>query len=132
MTYLHGLVMAVLLVLGIVFIPQFLTTGRVEQYQYDNVRVQRNLVDRRLEPIEVVIGNLGDRVRDSESRINIQLRETDRVTRDLEDLMFIANPREMMQFTKDRAAQAHKELGINVNQTANPIINVSPHTTITK
>lgn len=132
MTYLHGLVMAVLLVLGIVFIPQFMTTGRVEQYQYDNVRAQKELVDRSLVPIKIDIGNLEGRVSESESRVNVQLQETDRVTRKLEDLMFKADSREMMQLVKDRAAQAHKELGVSIQQIANPVINVSPHTTIIK
>lgn len=119
MTYLHGLVMATLLVLGIVFIPQFITTGRVEQYQYDNIRVQKNLVDRSLIPIETDIVQLKDRVEISESKINAQLRETDRVTRKLEDLMYQASPQDMARMLRERSGQS-------INQTASPTINVSP------
>ncbi|MDQ0739667.1 hypothetical protein [Pseudomonas sp. W4I3] len=126
MTYLHGLLMATLLVLGIVFIPQFITTGRVERYQFDNVRVQKELVDRGLVPINEDIGKLETRVWESESRINIQLQETDRVTRKLEDLMFRADSKKMMQLVRDRAAESHKNVGVNVHQTASPVINVSP------
>jgi len=132
MTYLHGLVIATLLVFGIVFIPQFITTGRIEQYQYDNIRVQKELVDRGLVPINKDIGNLEARVWESESRINIQLQETDRVTRELEDLMFRADSKEMMQLVRDRATAARKDLGVSIQQTASPVINVSPHTTIIK
>jgi len=126
MTYLHGLIMAALLVLGIVFIPQFLTTGRVEQYQFDNIRVQKELVDRGLIPINKDIANLEARVWESETRINTQLQETGRVTRRLEDLMYRAGSKEMIQLVRDRAAEAHRNIGVNVQQTANPIFNVSP------
>ncbi len=126
MTYLHGLIMAALLVLGIVFIPQFLTTGRVEQYQFDNIRVQKELVDRGLIPINKDIANLEARVWESETRINTQLQETDRVTSRLEDLMYRAGSKEMIQLVRNRAAEAHRNIGVNVQQAASPIINVSP------
>jgi hypothetical protein len=126
MTYLHGLIMAAFLVLGVVFIPQFLTTGRVEQYQFDNIRVQKELVDRGLIPLNKDIANLEARVWESETRINTQLQETDRVTRRLEDLMYRAGSKEMIQLVRDRAAEAHRNIGVNVQQTASPIINASP------
>lgn len=126
MTYLHGLIMATLLVLGIVFIPQFITTGRVEQYQFDNITVQKELVDKSLMPIKTDIAGLRIRTSESEARINLQLEETDRVTRKLEDLMFKADSKEMMKLVRDRAAEAHRNIGVNVQQTANPFINVSP------
>lgn len=126
MTYLHGLIMATLLVLGIVFIPQFITTGRVEQYQFDNITVQKELVDKSLMPIKTDIAGLRIRTSESEARINLQLEETDRVTRKLEDLMFKADSKEMMKLVRDRAAEAHRNIGVNVQQTANPIINMSP------
>lgn len=126
MTYLHGLIMATLLFLGIVFIPQFITTGRVEQYQFDNIRVQKELVDRGLIPINKDIARLEARVWESEIRINTQLQETDRVTRRLEDLMYRAGSKEMIRLVRDRAAEAHGNNGVNIQQTASPIINVSP------
>ena len=126
MTYLHGLIMATLLVLGIFFVPQFVMTARVERYQYDNIRVQKELVDKGLVPINRDIANLETQIWDAESRINIQLQETGRVTRKLEDLMFKADSREMMKLVRDRAAEAHKNSGVNVQQTTSPIINVSP------
>lgn len=126
MTYLHGLVMATLIVLGIVFIPQFMTTGRMEQYQYDNITVQKELVDKSLVPVKTDIGNLKIKTEESEARVNLQLQETDRVTRKLEDLMFKADSKEMMKLVRARAAEAHQGFEVNVQQTASPVINVSP------
>lgn len=129
MTYLHGIIMASLLVLGIVFIPQFMTSGRVEHYQYSNIQRQKDLVDKRVAPVEDEVHSLQNRVSDSEGRINMQIKDSQLTNKKLESLMFEADPHTMMKLARDTAEIERRKLEdqlSKVQQTASPIINVSP------
>ncbi|MEE4224807.1 hypothetical protein [Pseudomonas viridiflava] len=118
LTTFHGLIAGIVLGIGIFLVPPFVIATRVEQYQYDNVKVQREIVDKRVAPVEQAVRDLDDRVQDSEVRINAQLADSNRTRKKLEELMYRADP-EVLK------ALARQDLG-GVHQTASPTINVSP------
>ncbi|MEE4232332.1 hypothetical protein V2I85_12220 [Pseudomonas viridiflava] len=118
LTTFHGLIAGIVLGVGIFLVPPFVIATRVEQYQYDNVKVQREIVDKRVAPVEQAVRDLDDRVQDSEVRINAQLADSNRTRKKLEELMYRADPEALK-------ALARQDLG-GVHQTASPTINVSP------
>ncbi|QVI88013.1 hypothetical protein [Pseudomonas viridiflava] len=118
LTTFHGLIAGIVLGVGIFLIPPFVIATRVEQYQYDNVKVQREIVDKRVAPVEQAVRDLDDRVQDSEVRINAQLADSNRTRKKLEELMYRADPEALK-------ALVRQDLG-GVHQTASPTINVSP------
>ncbi|WP_122408421.1 hypothetical protein [Pseudomonas viridiflava] len=118
LTTFHGLIAGIVLGIGIFLVPPFVIATRVEQYQYDNVKVQREIVDKRVAPVEQAVRDLDDRVQDSEVRINAQLADSNRTRKKLEELMYRADPEALK-------ALARQDLG-GVHQTASPTINVSP------
>lgn len=94
-------------------------SSTTKEYQYNNLRRQKDLVEKRVGPIELDVKDLSNRVAESEIKINAQLIDSRRTQLDLEHLMYKADPEALR-------AMARRDVG-GIHQTASPTINVSPN-----
>lgn len=128
-TRLQMLIIGVMMGIAATAAPIYFT-GKVKEYEYDNMRVQKDIVEKRVASVEDNVYKLKLRVEDSEFKINAQAAFTDHASKKLERLMYEANPRAMSKYAQSEAdeaqAKAEKAREVNVTQTANPIINVNP------
>jgi hypothetical protein len=104
--------------------------GRVKEYEYDNIRVQKDIVERRVNTVEDDVSNLKERVQQGEHEISAQLFFIDKTTLKLENLMYDANPKAMSKLAQLEAEEASARIEASkkttVIQNASPVINVSP------
>ncbi|MFJ4352728.1 hypothetical protein ACIPZ5_17715 [Pseudomonas sp. NPDC089428] len=121
-TYLQGFVACVLLSLAILATPIYIN-WKVDEYQYNNLQAQKNLVDKQMNSIDARVRKIEDRVTDSETKINTQLHDTERMTNKLEDLLFAVDPKVLQKLQKQERSN-DKPSG--VHQDASPTITVSP------
>jgi len=120
-TRLQLIILAVLLILAIIATP--ITIGhRVDEYEYNNIQTQKEIVDKRVDSVEERVQELGARVGESETKINTQLQMLDHATRRLEDVSYRAAPEQVFKVIQ----QEFRERQGFIQQNANPVINVSP------
>lgn len=128
-TRLQMLIIGVMMGIAVTAAPIYFT-GKVKEYEYDNVRVQKDIVEKRVSSVEDNVYQLKLRVEDSEFKINAQAAFTDHAAKKLERLMYDANPKAMSKYAQAEAeeaqARADKAKGVSVIQNASPVINVSP------
>lgn len=126
---LQMLIIGVLMGVAVASAPLYFN-GKVKEYEYDNVRVQKDIVERRVNTVEDNMYILRQRVEDSEFKINAQVAFTDKTTRKLENLMYEANPKAMSKLAQAEAEEASERVAASkrttVIQNANPVINVNP------
>lgn len=82
-----------------------------------------------MQPLEESMRGLEYRMSESEGRINMQVKESQSLNRKLENLMYEASPRVMMQMAKDTAQLEHQKLQEklgSITQNASPSININP------
>lgn len=118
---LQAIIVAVLLILAIIATP-IIIGHRVDEYEYNNIQSQKEIVDKRVGSVEDRVQELGIRVGESEIKINAQLQALDHATKRLEDVADKAAPEQVFKVIQQefRARQ-----GV-IQQNANPVINVSP------
>jgi hypothetical protein len=129
-TILQGIIFLVVITVAIWISPQITIGTRVDEYEYTNLRTQKEIVDKRVEPIKSDVRQLGDRVSNSEDKIDVQLKDLHITIRKLDRLMYEANPRAMSRLAEDEAnlgrMNIQREQERSVIQNSNPLINVSP------
>ncbi|SEC54671.1 hypothetical protein SAMN04490193_3012 [Pseudomonas marginalis] len=126
---LQMLIIGVVMGVAVASAPLYFS-GKVKEYEYDNVRVQKDIVEKRVSTVEDNMYILRQRVEDSEFKINAQVAFTDKATRKLEGLMYEANPRAMSKLAQAEAEEARARVEASkrtsVIQNASPVINVNP------
>lgn len=118
---LQVLIVAVLLILAIIVTP-IIIGHRVDEYEYNNIQSQKEIVDKRVGSVEDRVQELGIRVGESEIKINAQLQALDHATRRLESVADKAAPEQVFKVIQ----QEFRERQGVIQQNANPVINVSP------
>ncbi|WJM55321.1 hypothetical protein QUC26_09285 [Pseudomonas asiatica] len=118
---LQAIVLAVLLTLAIIVTP-IIIGHRVDEYEYNNIQSQKEIVDKRVNSVEDRVQALGARVSESEIKINTQLQMLDHATKRLEEVSERAAPEKVYKVIQ----QDFRERQDAIQQNANPVINVSP------
>lgn len=118
---LQAIIVAVLMVVAIIVTP-ILIGYRVDEYEYNNIQSQKEIVDKRVNSVEVRVQELGVKVGESEIKINAQLQALDHATRRLEDVSYRAAPEQVFKVIQQ---ELRERQGV-IQQNANPVITVSP------
>ncbi|MFV3377409.1 hypothetical protein ACNE9Y_25080 [Pseudomonas sp. NY11226] len=118
---LQAIIVAVLMMIAIIVSP-ILIGYRVDEYEYNNIQSQKEIVDKRVGSVESRVQELGIRVGESEIKINAQLQALDHATRRLESVADKAAPEQVFKVIQ----QEFRERQGFIQQNANPVINVSP------
>ena len=118
---LQAIIVAVLMVVAIIVTP-IIIGHRVDEYEYNNIQSQKEIVDKRVGSVEEKVQELDIRVGESEIKINTQLQMLDHATRRLEDVADKAEPAKVFKVIQQ---ELRGRQGV-IQQNANPVINVSP------